>query len=384
MVMLEAAMAFAVAMIIFSTITTGIVEMIHRISKMRSKTLKIMAHQLFEDFIWPRLQQNLTAQDKTKAMCKFRDKFVEDMTHNPMANATGKKTKFTKEIEVLTPLSFAERLARTDVGKAMMAEGDRHLEVMITDFSRSFDRLGKAASEFVGSRARTLSVLVAVALALGANIDAGRLITTLVENPKLRTGLIEKADAAAKENREAVNYLKGVLENAEAGKLKPPGVSDIQIVLKTLDKKIDLLETEGLPIGFEYFPYCKDNNFDSVCRRIFEKKSPAGTPWSELYSNSEYRFAYLRWLIMCIVSGLLIGLGGPFWYQAFLRLSQVMQLVRAVGIGGKKADKKAPPEPPAPENSTKPESVIDAFKVAAEIYNHPQTQNPPNADGVPG
>ncbi len=428
MVMLEAAMAFAVAMIIFSTIVTSIVEFIHRLAQSRSMQLRQIVGYFFDEIVWPRLKDPLCAASKEKNEEKKkidqRDKFIKQLTFNPMASAVEDVSKYKNyqifkkykkgeklygnQIDKLTPLAFAERLGRTEVGKAIVEVGEQQIDLLITDFARTFDRLGRTAKEFLDSRARSLSIVVGIILALAVNIDAGRLITTLIENPDLRSGLIEQANEVAKENQEAVEKLEMVIKQAEDKGQKtqpeanvevkengeiniesnteenpkptvtlnnPQVIQEMKVAAAALQKKVEKLQAGELPIGYKFFPYCPKNvmtdtgrKMDSVCEEVghfdWETKS-----WT--IDNTDGWLAFIRWIVLCVVAGVLMGLGGPFWYRAFSNISQVMQMVRALGIGKKVEEnsQKTSTSELKPEDSAKPQSVLDAFKVAAAVHN---------------
>ncbi len=388
MALLEALAAFAVVMIIFSTIVTSIVEVIHRVLGMRHRHLKRILRFLFDDIIWKRLGNKLDREpaeinDDDKARIRHGNVFVEAMTTNPMSRLAqgdklpgqGHRAYAAKSIENLTLLSFAERLGRTDVGKAILSEGEDYIDELLIDFTRSFDRIGRAATEFVSSRARTLSILVGICLALAANIDAGRLITTLIEDPDLRIELIKQADETIDANQEATRDLEVLMRQIKDEKLEDGQVIKIKEAIKAINTRVDTLQSRGFPIGFEYFPYCPDAKQDSTCERIDGVK--ASDNQSFLIFDTSYTEigAWVRWLVMCFIAGLLIGLGGPFWYQVFLKLSQLMQVARALGFGGKDkgAEQEQDDAKSVPEDSVKPKSVEDAFRTAARVYNHTPT-----------
>ena len=373
MIMLEAAMAFAIAMIIFSTVATSIVEVIHRVAGTRQKQLERMIKYLFQNIVWPRISRNLErrpTETQEQAMHRHCKEFIEALTMNPMGSARGEKALLGYEkkldkfigtkIESLTSLAFAERLGRTEVGKAILTEGEQQLELLITDFTRSLERLSRTATEFLDSRARALAMGVGIVLALTVNIDASRLMSTLIETPELRTSLIEQADTVVEENQQAAQKLLEVAEKAKAGKLDEDQITKIEEASTAIQKKVQSLESAELPIGYAYFPYC-GNSTDQSCK---------DTDISH----------YFRWFFMCLLSGMLIGLGGPFWYRVFSVFSQIVQMMRALGIGRKpeEKDKGEVSTIPAPEDSAKPKSVIDAFKVAASVHWY----SPPTPDAA--
>ncbi len=431
MELLESAMAFAVVMILLSTIVTGIVELLLRVVGLREKTLRTTVESLFENVVWPRLEARLveadavtagggdtgatnggaadnggaveeTAEAKSARVKKdAREKFVSGMTANPafvaptdetqveeaderQGGAAGEKPKKTsffaglfavwpfswlrrlselnlshkETIDVLTPLAFAERLARTDVGKAIVAEGKQELEPLVQDFVRTFDRYGRAASEVFRKNAKAVAMVVGILFALIANVDAGRLFTSLMENPKLRQSLIEQAGEAGKANEEAVERLQEVAERIEAGNLEGNQAKQIEEAAGKIEAGIEALQGKGLPIGYAFYPYCSEGAAGDLSCADEEGF------WSGL-------FEFLRWLVFTIVAGILIGLGGPFWFRVFSSLSQIFQVLRSFGVGSK--PKQAKPEEldaaPAAEESAKPKDVIDAFTVAAHVHS---------------
>ncbi|MEQ9123222.1 MAG: hypothetical protein RIM80_11730, partial [Alphaproteobacteria bacterium] len=202
--LLESAMAFAVAMIIFSTIATGIVEFLVRFFSMREWVLRRTIESLFETVIWPRLKESLASgalhdvEEKVRKKLEAeRDAFVQHMMGNP-AHSQWMTSKFgwsftkANKIDSLSTLAFAERLGRTEVGRAILAEGQAQIELLVTDFCRTFERFGRASREVFRKRAKLVSVAVGVVLAFSANIDVGRLASALIENPDLRADLIAR------------------------------------------------------------------------------------------------------------------------------------------------------------------------------------------------
>ena len=88
--------------------------------------------------------------------------------------------------------------------------------------------------------------------------------------------------------------------------------------------------------------------------------------WARIGNNG---VAFAHWVVLTALAGFLIGLGGPFWFRVFSGLSQIAQMLRSIGIGGKKAEPEgttADPQTP-PDDPAKPKDVIDAFVVAAKV-----------------
>ena len=134
MELLESALAFAVVMIVLSTIVTGIVEALLRFFGVRQKTLRATIESLFDKIVWPRLEARLKQQADSRKTAgtdgaatdverSARSDFVNGMTFNPAAGSADRLLSHQERIDVLSVVAFAERLGRTDVGQAILAEG---------------------------------------------------------------------------------------------------------------------------------------------------------------------------------------------------------------------------------------------------------------------
>lgn len=379
--LLESAMAFAVVMMIFSTVVSGIVETILRFLATREKTLQQAIQALFKNVIWPRLGETLdrigtrlepSPPPKRNAITKgasaeelHRDQFVSDMTRNLVfaedeRRVTGFLSNLNKPaIDTLTVLSFAERLGKSTVGKAIVAEGEAQVDLLVQDLARTYDRFCRAASEVFRKKAEYTAIWVSVVLALGANIDASRLLTQLIQNPEVQTRLIGQADEAHIENEAAVARLDALRKSL--AELPPDDApAHLQAQLNDVDHDVrstigELNET-GLAIGWKYFPYCGDAASDPACQE------------PRTWQSTVMSFNFVSWFLMTILAGVLIGLGGPFWFKVFTGLSQVFEVLRTLGAAKSAETNEAKPDKiPAAEESAKPKDVLDAFKVAVAV-----------------
>ena len=123
----------------------------------------------------------------------------------------------------MTPAEFMERLGSMDVGQAIAsanaaatnaqqagATAADAVDVVLKDIAQKFEAFGKEASVYFEGRARLLSVMVAMALAFLAHVDAVDLFKTYLRDPNARAKVIEQSEAvtaqykAAKEAAEAV------------------------------------------------------------------------------------------------------------------------------------------------------------------------------------
>lgn len=400
MALLESAMAFAVVMMIFSTVVTGIVEAILKALGTREKTLKKTIEALYEKVVRPRLgtgferanpQQLVKANyfQRSKAFLTrtsttpttHKEKFVAALTENPVFESTNNlfSAERKSKIDRLSLLAFAERLGKTDVGKAIVAEGEAQVELLVHDLVRSFDRFGRAASEVFRKKAQLTAICVAIPFAWFANIDASRLLVQLIENPSIRSSLIEQADESHKKNQDAVASLDKLKNNIEKLQASPttstsedptPDVGTLQHQLDDISKQVlesvEKMEAQGLAIGWQYYPICAKGHKDEAC--------DGRVGWIDKHDKEQGVFDIALtsesglWLLMSSLAGVLIGFGGPFWFKVFTGLAQVFHVMRALGFGGRKPAKEGhPPPDKTAEDSAKPKDVLDAFKVAVAV-----------------
>lgn len=76
------------------------------------------------------------------------------------------------------------------------------------------------------------------------------------------------------------------------------------------------------------------------------------------------------WILGALLGGALIGLGGPFWFDIYKRLSSIAQIARAAGLTGRRTTQTAgdgTQAAPPPEIAHQPKDVRDAFNTAQKV-----------------
>ena len=145
MAWLDALLAFAITMMVLSTIVSAIVEAGHSLLNQRSKGLERLMEHMFDKVIAPRLAgrmpADVTGSRLVKQMTDMRWLPIE--TNAPkwkkiyyaIANKLGRVDKVQK----LTTLEFLERVAESSVGAAVLnrfkktADEDPALGVFLED-----------------------------------------------------------------------------------------------------------------------------------------------------------------------------------------------------------------------------------------------------------
>src|ERR1700712_1277891 len=276
MQLIEAALAFAITMLVLSLIVSSFVELIHRAFSMREAGLKHMLGQLFDQVLQKYLKPEDVSRlvealpeaaqaDARKRIELARQSFVERMSANraPMgatsrvgtapeaatqiedgSNPLSKLWKAVsnfisrlwkgsslwngRDLSAMTPSEFMERLGSIDVGKAVAdankvaneafkdtanAAADM-ADAVLKDVAQKFEAFGKESSVYFEGPARLLSVAVAIGLAFAAHVDAVDLFKTYLRDPNARAKVIEQSEAVTAQHKAAEAAAKALAELA--------------------------------------------------------------------------------------------------------------------------------------------------------------------------
>jgi hypothetical protein len=471
MQLIEAALAFAITMLALSLVVSSFVEIIHRICSMREEGLKHVLRQMFDQVIKKHLTDDkiLELVNRSRpegqppiaiaeeALKILRDAFVARMSANRAPMGAAPKAATTnraenagsdgwkglahpwkslihfwehsvrlwngRDLAAMTPAEFMERLGGTEVGqtiakanidarKAAEEAGDTAAEaahVVLKHVAQKFEAFGKEASVYFEGRARLLSVVVAIALAFLAHVDAIDLFRTYLRDPNARAKVIEQSEAitaqykAAEKIMETLSRIKEKLPAAASPAEEEKKAADA----KALDEQIEALKKDtlatisnakasvkqfgelGVPLGWtdERKATAKMLPLVWTCTKLSDKLTERlGTWWQTCRSDEEdkeqaaklrengqelhytkYRNAWLQvptelkvWLYL-FLGGLLIGLGAPFWYDAVVGLTNIRNSAR--GTASADAQTHAAVVAAA-AGTTQPVTPVDAFRVS--------------------
>lgn len=377
---LLAAVAFAVAMMLLSTITSTVTEFLHRICHMRERGLRMILEQLFQDTVWPRVADRLGDRLGNVGKDEACKRFVEQLTRNRAVPTSGWFWKIGEwlapaRITSLSPIELAGRLAETEFGGHLAARAGAAAELAVEDLTRRFERIGADASAYFQQRATTLSLLVAVALAFVLNVDAVRLFNVLASDRALAERLAAQGNAMSPDGAQATPV-------APAPASTNDGKAEVQAVAADVERarqQTAEVLASGLPIGSRYFPYCDGGGLGAACvalgaltaqspskeaREAYEKSAL----WGTLGTVGALWHVWLRWLALTLLSGLLIGLGSPFWFNAFTRLSSLLEIGRVLGLRTRyDAEAGNTREAPVQAASAPPTTPAAAFRAALPL-----------------
>lgn len=361
---LDAALAFAITMLILAMVVTTLVETLHRIFGLREKGLALLLGHFYDRLLFSRTGGAFRGPDDRQA-------FIEMMTINrgpvgraPLTalgrslsvDAKSEDRKFLnwiwsgRRLGSLSLTTFMERLGGSQYGAQLVtmasSAGEQGIEWLLKDIAQKFDAFGAEASEYFESRARLLSVIVGFVLAFAINVNAIALFEAFMKRPDVTQAVIARGQAATQSYdklQAQVDSLNASAARASAGATdQTPGDAatqnqlaesraSVQRAADEASAAVKDLQSVGVPIGW---------NTQSV---------------------AEFRGSTPMSLLGLLLGGLLIGLGAPFWYKAV----QALTGVRAVSRGAQeRADARATTAPLPPASNQLPNTPIDAFHAA--------------------
>lgn len=262
-----------------------------------------------------------------------------------------------------------------DAARLRKAE-EAALDDIIDRIARRFDETADAAREYFKSSSMVLSMLVGIGIAICFNVEGVRILKHFLNDPKAAEAVAAQAEEALQKNEEARERLDRAILALEEANLsgQPPAVTDdgattrepppnpLRDARQALVAAKEGVESAaayagkvkafGVPMGFDYFPHClwigRKNDRDKHCDGTnFEAWSNCRTAVQcaaieevgEISRRSVFWYLVqnwtesLLWFACVLLTGLVIGLGGPFWYDIVANLTRAVQAIRGRAPG---------------------------------------------------
>jgi hypothetical protein len=384
---LWALLAFTGVMAVLSTVVTVSVEALHKVFILRRAGLEEMLRALHDRVlvrlantpgVWVDEDDSDGPGNKLGKPSKGAVTFAKQMVESPSFAGHGRwwwlrnmpviRWLFTRRFDRLSTLQFSEQLARTDVGKAMGDHDRDRMKQALSQAAYEFERYGAAQTDYFKRRAKTLSVLVAMVFAFTANVDAIHLFRTLMTEQGaadrviglMNTDEVQQQSVQAAAAADRMQALVTQLDANPNAALSPDTLAALKADANTLDSNISTLSSKigeaktatgslaglGLPIGRTAYPHCAAP--DTGGDRAAEVAKPAGdtrckaseasyiAPVSLGIANIQvqppwrlFNFDGALWIIGVLGAGGLLGLGAPFWFDAFRRLAAIAMPLKA-------------------------------------------------------
>ncbi len=416
---LNALLAFSVSMLVFSTMALVVVEVLHRFNHTREKYFAEMMEVFFEEMIWNKVS-NVNVSDAD--LIRVKKEFMRVMTSvsglvnldielanddddddwrlhsKPAAKPLTKDTPNEKEkkrksalskvttrntvgvippktTERLTTVEFTQRLARTEVGKLLLAQGKEKAKAMVIDIASQLNAISSGATSDFKQRSRKLALVASFFIAFGLNIDAIHLFKQYTQDQSLSSKVVDHAPdaiAAYEQQQQRLEELEQSLkDSSEDAKEAVATLKDsFENARQSIESSALSLTELGVPIGFNYYPWCrpiaqsaqqnkaavKQSNLylDSRCNSVSD--APGTSKWKQRWIAF---ISFVGWLCGVLLATILIGQGSPFWFQLFQKLSMALQLLKGLSLVKGKQEGGLTNEPEKDDYS--PDKAVDIY-----------------------
>jgi hypothetical protein len=343
MELLDATIALAVTLAALATAVTVIMEIFVRIIGLKSKTQIDLFIKIYEcsfkerfnghasdyDFITTILGNPLTTWTATAAI-KTTNQATgaqQEVLRTPrFRDVLGTKSNCVYDW-VSTEHVFRQLLSLPGV----IDESRSRLVANLREFNVEYNQLCAAAKTRFKNNMNNWSVAIGLILALVMNVNALRIYESFMSNPAQTAAMIANMDQLIGESETARAQLRKAVDSSDAS-----GLDEIDQRIELLQQQLGELESTGIPIGWRYAPHCylvdaifpPGTDADGKAAPtscIAEPGFKAGS------STSSRDISVLAAIVASAISGLLIGLGAPFWFDLARRLAQVRSTLKGSG-----------------------------------------------------
>lgn len=299
---LEIALAIALSFLIFSTFASMILELFYRLLNSRFDGLEKMLSELCR---------------------KELPSFVENNDIDSWAkNMTAHFIKDTKNNHTMTTSQFIERLAATNIGKEITKGSHDELTVMVNHFGRRYDAFCEEATQSFKKNSEKYTMFISVAMALILNINVVTLGNTFIENRALTNELVaqttvimERAEQQQKNLHSGDESIKEFAASLNSLRESYQGMEKMQLPIGWSRSSLQFFETEAAKWVCKHEP-------DNVALHPYDKCKDSLGEKILFWTVSS-----IVWVITTLITSLLIGLGGPFWFDVVKRISAFRSLL---------------------------------------------------------
>lgn len=218
------------------------------------------------------------------------------------------------------------------------AELERALRALIDIHARA----AQASTALFAGRARVLSSLCGIFLAVAVNVDAVRLLDYYIGNPDGTRQTIARLEAR---ERKVKNPAAAPASEKPTASPAPESGASLNDDVRRLIGDLQSLGTIGVPVGWSFYPYCAPADGQQIEARCASAAKPAAPSDGNAWAKLRYAGQFYFWLLCVLVTGMLIGLGGPYWFDIATSLSRFREILRSSADKSETAAKAPAPVP---------------------------------------
>jgi hypothetical protein len=304
----DAIFAYILTIFVFSLLVTQILNIFLIVSgRLRSKEIQNMLEEFFKFEFQPVIQREM---QRLRKELKLGEKLVSEL--NFKAEKLNKNVIFT-DYELsrsvsLTTEELIERLKRSEFGHHLLMKLGDKAQGVFNELGKRYKIVGDRFTNSWRIRNRILAFYIAFILAFVFNIDSIYIFNTYLQHEDTCQAVASQNDAFAKD----YDALAETLEK-EQGK-NSFTKADLEQAFKNSREQLTFVSVSGLPIGMSYFPYS-----------FFEGKTQKEWGASQDFKNRDNPSGWTTWILGIILSAVLAGIGGPFWYDVAVGITRTVE-----------------------------------------------------------
>jgi hypothetical protein len=183
MPILDAALAFALTMLVVATVVTQIVRFMRNTAKLRNDELHKMLTEYFSKELKPVVQREVNKLKKN-----ISDDVAEELVKTADKLNTSElfeKEELTKLIEVSTD-KLTERLKESEFGQTLLTKLGDQAQATFDKLGRRYEVVGDKFTDTFRKKSRLWATCVALVLALVFNIDSIHILNSYIRNEGMR------------------------------------------------------------------------------------------------------------------------------------------------------------------------------------------------------
>lgn len=370
MELLDAAVAFALTLAALATVVTVLMEIVHRCVLMRKKNLVQVMRLLNEEL--PEETLGLNDEKRWEFFRKVIENPAQGLSeHIPKKLGDGESAGEAIEridwrclrrgvFDKVSTEHVLRRLSELGQVKQLSAQAADMVKKEFYRLACKYEEFGSAVSASFKRRSQFWSIVFGIGLAIVANVDGIRVFQAYQAKPGLTQNVIARQDQFREAYEQTEGRKRAIADQenkvtggrsalSEAQGKQEPDASEVAVARNALEaeenklaaltnpeelrrlaqgtqQQVTELIALGVPIGNGYFPHCRllgNHDLSTTCAGPAWPSGGEDAPWAARFRFFGY---ILLWLVPVAITGVLIGLGAPFWFDVAKRLSSVRQM----------------------------------------------------------
>lgn len=365
---MDAFLAFILLVFVVSMATTVVVQVWLDITNKRGKCLKKMLVEYYHGGFVPAIRRKFETPNLTLPTDQI-NQLNRDLTGLISPAVDGGVNALKRPSSIVAEISRESFVARLQASSAGLwikesvedlekkenpgisdEEVGKKVEEFFGELAERFDVFAERASESFRRHARSASIVVGFLVAFLFNIDGLNTIQRLIGSPSLRTAIVSS-------DKDLINSLKKIERQ-----LRP--IKRVETTVKTLEKKLEKAKLDSaddrnkLKLAVDNLAsrlvnlqeklsesdlFLTETNIDlqaAIVSTNAAHRDSLAFGWSSWpicdvktdmrcqignYSPAWWR-AVAVWFVGVLFTGLLAGLGAPFWYDMIKAVSRVWRI----------------------------------------------------------